>query len=148
MGIFKLSAVFGYKHNINTDMPYIYSSKDLICVDDSDSKFYNKITYKRGDEKSFEYMRRKDHQYELGIVVDHNKKAVHKRGSCIFMHIKKSKNSPTAGCTAMSLKDLKKIIFWLNKKKNPILIQIPKSSAKEILKLYPQLKSSKLLSKF
>ncbi len=91
-------------------------------------------------------MKRKDYQYELGIVVEHNKKAVYKRGSCIFMHVKKSKNAPTAGCTAMSLKELQSITNWLDIKKNPILIQIPKSSSTEILKLYPQLKGSELLN--
>jgi L,D-peptidoglycan transpeptidase YkuD (ErfK/YbiS/YcfS/YnhG family) len=146
IGIFKLSSVFGYAHKINTDMPYIYASKNLICIDDSNSKFYNKIVYKQGDVKSFEYMKRDDLQYELGIVVQHNKQAINKRGSCIFIHVQKTKNSPTAGCTAMSLENLKKIVFWLNIKKNPILIQIPKSAAKEILKLYPQLKNSKLLN--
>ena len=126
-------------------MPYLYTSEDLICVDDSDSKFYNQIIKAKGNEKSFEYMKRKDYQYELGIVVEHNKKAVYKRGSCIFMHVKKSKNAPTAGCTAMSLKELQSITNWLDIKKNPILIQIPKSSSTEILELYPQLKGSELL---
>jgi len=45
----------------------------------------------------------------------------------------------------MKLSDLQKIIKWLDKDKNPILIQIPKSSAKEILKLYPELNNSELL---
>ena len=45
----------------------------------------------------------------------------------------------------MTLEEIKKIASWLNKSKNPILIQIPKSSSKEILELYPQLKDSKLL---
>ena len=91
-------------------------------------------------------MKRDDSQYELGIVVEHNKQAQKRRGSCIFLHVKKSEDSPTAGCTAMSLDEIKKITNWLDKDKNPILIQIPSSSSKEILKLYPQIKSSKLLN--
>ena len=145
IGIFKLTHVFGYKKESSFTMPYLYASENLICVDDSDSKFYNQIIEARGDEKSFEYMKRKDHQYELGIVVEHNKDAKYKRGSCIFMHVKKSQDASTAGCTAMSLEEMDKIARWLDIDKNPILIQIPKSSSKEILKLYPQLKSSKLL---
>jgi len=147
MGVFKLTSVFGYANKMNIKMPYIYTNKNLICVDDSDSEVYNQIVYKRGDEKSFEYMRRKDHQYELGIVVQHNQKALHSRGSCIFMHVKKTQNSSTAGCTAMSLGEIKKIVLWLDKKKNPILIQIAKSSAQEVLRIYPMLKDSKLLGR-
>ena len=47
----------------------------------------------------------------------------------------------------MNLEEIKKIASWLDKNKKPILIQIPKSSSEEILKLYPQLKDSKLLKK-
>ena len=145
IGVFKSTHIFGYEKNTKFKMPYLYANKDLICVDDSDSKFYNKIVQRKGDEKSFEFMKRDDSQYELGIVVEHNKQAQKRRGSCIFLHVKKSEDSPTAGCTAMSLDEIKKITNWLDKDKNPILIQIPSSSSKEILKLYPQIKSSKLL---
>ena len=145
VGIFKLTHIFAYKKENNFKMPYLFSSEKLICVDDSDSINYNKIIQMSAEEKSFEFMRRDDSQYELGIVVEHNKLAQKRRGSCIFIHVKKSEDSPTAGCTAMSLEEIKKITLWLDKKKNPILIQIPKSSAHEIKKLYPQLRDSKLL---
>jgi L,D-peptidoglycan transpeptidase YkuD (ErfK/YbiS/YcfS/YnhG family) len=98
-----------------------------------------------GDEKSFEYMRRDDAQYELGVVVAHNEDAKVKRGSCIFLHVQKEQNASTAGCTSMRLDDLKTIVELLDKDKNPLLIQVPNSSAQEIIKLYPQLKSSTLL---
>ncbi|MBU1989294.1 L,D-transpeptidase family protein [bacterium] len=145
-GVFKLISVFGYKEKQNFTMPYIHASKNLICVDDVRSKDYNTIIKSETKStESFEYMRREDHQYELGIVVQHNEDAIKGRGSCIFMHVQKEKDAPTAGCTAMSLAELQKIISWLDAKKNPILIQIPKSSAEEILRLYPKLSDSKLL---
>lgn len=145
-GIFKLTNAFGYEKERNLKLPYLFASKSLICVDDSKSEFYNQIIdKKKSTPNSFEWMRRDDHQYELGITVAHNKNAVEQRGSCIFLHVSKSKDAPTAGCTAMDLEDIKKIAEWLDKDKNPILIQIPKSSSKEILKLYPELKISKLL---
>lgn len=146
IGIFKLTSVFGYENKIDSNMPYLHATKNLICVDDSNYKEYNKIIQMpKNKPKSFEYMKRDDLQYQLGIVVQHNKNAVAQRGSCIFMHVRKSKNAGTAGCTSMSYDDLKKVVLWLDKSKNPILIQIPKSSSKEIMKLYPELKSSELL---
>jgi hypothetical protein len=144
-GVFKLTDIYGYSKDTNFSIPYLYASEELICVDESDSLFYNQIIQKRGDEKSFEYMKRKDNQYKLGIVVAHNKNATPNRGSCIFLHIKKSQEASTAGCSAMRLDEIEKISAWLEKKKNPILIQIPKSSSKEIVELYPQLKKSELL---
>ena len=90
-------------------------------------------------------MKREDSQYRLGVVVEHNKNGIYKRGSCIFIHVEKKENAPTAGCTSMKYNDLKKIVMWLDESKNPILIQIPKSYSKEVLELYPELKNSELL---
>ncbi len=145
VGIFKLADAFGYAHKINTKLPYFYTAKETICVDDSNSPFYNQIIQANGDEKSFEHMHRKDDQYKIGVVVAHNPHAKAQRGSCIFMHIQKAPNSPTVGCTSMKERDLEKIIKWLDKAKNPILIQIPKQYVEEIKKEYPLLKDSKLL---
>jgi hypothetical protein len=146
-GIFKLTQLFGYSKSNNYKMPYLYASKKLICIDDTNSPFYNHIIEAHGDEKSFESMRREDEQYKIGIVVAHNPDALAKRGSCIFLHIERERNKGTAGCTSMRYKELQAIITWLDKKKNPLLIQIPSSYAHEVIKLYPQLKNSKLLTK-
>jgi len=145
-GVFNLTDIYGYKKSNSYNLPYLHATKELICVDDVDSKYYNRIIKTTSLPKSFEYMKRDDNQYELGIVVSHNKEAVKGRGSCIFMHVQKSEDAPTAGCTAMTLENLKKIALWLEKEKKPILIQIPKSSADEIKRLYPNLKNSKLLN--
>lgn len=144
-GIFKLTNIFGYQVSSKSNFPYLFTSKDLICVDDENSNFYNQIIMKNGDEESFEWMKRKDKQYELGVVVAHNKEAKRGRGSCIFLHVERETNASTAGCTSMKLADLKKIVKLLDKDKKPILVQIPKSASNEILQLYPQLKSSSLL---
>lgn len=147
-GIFKLTALFGYAKDSHFKLPYLHATKELLCVDDSDSKHYNTILRHPSDAPtSYEVMGREDGQYELGVVVAHNTEGIKKRGSCIFLHIYKSKDSPTAGCSAMSLGDIKKVVSWLDVKKNPFLIQIPRSSAKEVLELYPQLRGSHLLQK-
>jgi len=138
-GIFQLTDSFGYSPHKLSKLPYFYADKDLICVDDSSSPFYNQIIEANGDEKSFEHIRRKDKQYKNGIVVAHNPYAVINRGSCIFLHIQKTDHHPTVGCTSMREEDLQKIIRWLDKNKNPILIQIPKKYIQEVQELYPVL---------
>ena len=140
-GIFKLTKIFGYKKSVNFKMPYLYTSQNLICVDDSNSKYYNQIISMKGDEKSFEFMKREDEQYKLGIVVEHNKKALNRRGSCIFIHIEKGVGKGTAGCTSMSYQDIKKVVEWLDSEKEPLLIQVPKKYMPKILELYPSLNS-------
>lgn len=139
IGVFKLTNIFGYTNTSQYSLPYLYTSKELICVDDSKSNFYNQIIQAHGDEKSFEYMKREDSQYKLGVVVEHNKNAVSARGSCIFLHVQKKKGASTAGCTSMKYDDLEKIVNWLDKKKNPLLIQVPKKylkEAKELIKKF------------
>ncbi|MDD5157359.1 L,D-transpeptidase family protein [Sulfurimonas sp.] len=145
LGIFLLDSLFGYEENNQSKMPYQKSDKELICIDDTDSEQYNKIirvdfTKPENIPKSFEYMRRDDGQYEFGVVVLHNKEQFKGRGSCIFLHVQASQNAPTSGCTSMSLENMKKIVGWLDKSKNPILIQITKSRLDEILELFPELK--------
>jgi len=137
IGVFKLTHIFAYKKEKQFKMPFLHADKNLICIDDSNHKNYNQIiTMPKLKPKSFEYMKRDDLQYELGIVVEHNKQQIKKRGSCIFIHVQKDKDVPTAGCTSMKLEDLKKITKWLDISKNPMLIQIPKSALVEIKKRY------------
>lgn len=148
IGIFKLSKLFGNEQNSHYKMPYMYTTDNLICVDDIDSKQYNKIIYiNEKKPNSYEVMKRKDKQYELGIVVQHNRQQSRKRGSCIFIHVEKEKDHATVGCTSMPKNHLQKIANWLDKTKNPILIQIPKKYINEVVKLYPKLKNARLVQR-
>ena len=125
-GIFELKQAFGYFPFL-VDYPYeVYKTTDH-CVDDVNSKFYNKIvdsTKIKIDYKSKEHMRFPKDYYKYGIVVNHNHidEAGAKKGagSCIFIHIKKV---PTAGCTVMREDEMKEIIQWLDVERNPLLIQ-------------------------
>jgi len=137
-GLFILKQAFGYQPFV-VDYPYeVYRSTDH-CVDDSKSKYYNKIvdsTKIRKDYKSFEHMKFPKDYYKYGIVVNHNHideaGAVRGAGSCIFMHIKKV---PTAGCTVMNEDEMKEIILWLDADKNPLLLQGTEAVVKDLWKL-------------
>lgn len=126
-GIFALKQAFGYEP-FQIDYPYeVYKETDH-CVDDVNSKYYNKIvdsTKIEIDYKSHEKMKFPKEYYKYGIVVDHNgitdgAKSIRGAGSCIFLHIK---DIPTAGCTVMSEVQIKEILLWLDAKKNPLLVQ-------------------------
>lgn len=137
-GIFKVSSAFGYAPSLETSMPYIQATQELICVDDVTSEYYNKIADLQQDNipKSFEWMHRKDDLYKMGLVIDHNREAKRGAGSCIFFHIQKSEDSPTAGCSAMKEEDITTLIKWLDPKKEPLLVQIPKSHCSEAQQLF------------
>jgi len=136
-GIFTLKQAFGYFPFV-VDYPYeVYKSTDH-CVDDVNSKLYNKIvdsTKVAVDYKSKEHMRFAKNYYKYGIVVNHNHidEAGAKKGtgSCIFIHIK---SVPTAGCTVMREDEMKEIIRWLDVKKEPLLVQGTESVVKNLWK--------------
>jgi len=132
-GIFSLKEAFGY-FPFRSAYPYkVYKSTDH-CVDDSASRYYNRIvdsTAVTVDYKSHENMRFAKDFYKYGIVVDHNPKGIKRGGSCIFLHIK---NIPTAGCTVMTESQMTQIIKWLDPAKNPVLVQAPKDTIGKLFK--------------
>ena len=138
-GIFELKQAFGYFPFV-VDYPYeVYKATDH-CVDDVNSKFYNKIVDSSKieiDYKSKEHMRFPKDYYKYGIVVNHNHidEAGAKKGagSCIFIHIK---SVPTAGCTVMREDEMKEIIEWLDVKSHPLLVQGTEIVVNKLLKRF------------
>lgn len=115
-------------------MPYLPIDPHTEAVDDSASRFYNRIVDRRRvetpDWKSSERMFRSDHLYDLGIVVGYNTKpALPGKGSCIFLHIWKLPGATTAGCIAMSRPDLERIVRWLDPAAKPFIVIRPPARA-------------------
>jgi L,D-peptidoglycan transpeptidase YkuD (ErfK/YbiS/YcfS/YnhG family) len=60
---------------------------------------------------SHENLWREDHRYDVVVVLGHNDDPVIPyMGSCIFFHIAEKNYQPTAGCVAVSLEDMIKIL--------------------------------------
>lgn len=140
-GIFRITKIFGYEPplDLSFKMPFLPASETLECVDDSGSVFYNQLIdslkhRNQRDWKSSERMRRPDHQYRWGAVVEHNGASVPQGGSCIFLHIWKEVGRPTSGCTAMSEEDLLKTLFWLDRTKGPVLVQLTQADFEQFRK--------------
>ncbi|MDX9813970.1 MAG: L,D-transpeptidase family protein [Sulfurimonadaceae bacterium] len=139
IGIYSIESGFGYSHT-KTALTYNKTPYNLICIDDTSSEFYNKILpIPQTPLKSFELMYRDDDQYKLGLVLSHNKNGLKGNGSCIFVHIQKEKDAPTAGCVSMSEGDLRKILLWLDRDKNPTILHISKEYLPQVYDLYPKL---------
>ena len=90
---------------IKTKLKKISIKKNLGWCDDVKNKSYNKpITTDKNIKH--EKMFRHDTKYDLVIVLDYNfKKPLLGKGSAIFIHVTNN-FKPTAGCVALSKKDL------------------------------------------
>lgn len=132
-GIFALTSAFGSSDKPRfVKLPYTKLEEFTECVDDIKSSHYNTIVdrMKVGifDWKSSEKMLAIGEQYDLGVFVGHNSERQAGGGSCIFLHIWKDADSPTVGCTATSRENIEKVLAFLDAKKNPVLIQLPKDT--------------------
>lgn len=103
-------------------MPYRQTAPDDIWVDDPGADDYNRWVKKgRTKAASFEHMRRDDHLYRYGIVIEYNTTPVVKgHGSAIFFHLWMGKDEPTQGCVALSEDDALEILRWLDPAAKPV----------------------------
>ncbi len=139
-GAFNLSAVFGYAKRDSVEflkMPYIVADPNCFCIDDPNSKYYNlvldSLQVADADWKSRERMKLRNDLYKWGIVINHNSEPrVAGDGSCIFFHTWNNSNKPTEGCTVLDQPTLLKMIKWLDKEKNPIVVQLPKAEYERV----------------
>jgi D-alanyl-D-alanine dipeptidase len=135
-GIFRLSSATGYARlpPVGTRLPYRQATDELRCVDDPASPYYNQLRRlsvgARPSWRSDEEMKRSDVQYQLTVVVDHNRAPVRAgAGSCIFLHTWPAAGTASPGCTMMALTDVEKIVTWLDPRAHPVLVQLPMSIA-------------------
>lgn len=145
-GIFSLGTAFGYAQEApeSVSYPYRVAGENDFFVDDAGSAEYNQWVQLGEEElpgerwKSFERMRRPDTAYQWGVVVDHNTDpAAPGRGSAIFLHVWKSPQTPTAGCTAMDEANMLGLLEWLDPAKSPLLIQIPEPALTNLRPIKP-----------
>jgi L,D-peptidoglycan transpeptidase YkuD (ErfK/YbiS/YcfS/YnhG family) len=110
--------------------------REIILSDDVNSKDYNTWVSISADKEnnpkafwgSVEKMKRGDHLYEYGIIINHNSNPAEKgKGSAIFFHVWRTPGAPTLGCTSMSKENLLQLMAWLDPKKEPLLVQAPVS---------------------
>ncbi len=141
-GIFRLGTAFGYAQHDPADwkMPYLSLTPTIDCVDDSNSRFYNRVIDRSTvlpDWKSAEHMRDAGEAYGWGVVIDHNTSDPRPQGgSCVFMHIWAGPDVGTTGCTAMPEQQILGILGWLDPAANPLLVEMPLGPYRRIEKLY------------
>ena len=136
-GVFRIGEAFGYAASAATALPYRALSATDYCMDVSGSAQYNRIVDARvvgtaAVKGSTEPMRRDlhangDQRYRLGFVIEHNTQALPQAGSCIFAHLWKSPHDATAGCTAMAVPVMRRLLAWLRPENQPVFVLLPQA---------------------
>jgi D-alanyl-D-alanine dipeptidase len=131
-GVFLLGTSFGGASREEKRwlrFPYLPLTATTEAIDDPASRYYNRIVDRaqiaRPDWQSSEHMA-SIAVYEFGIEIAHNPEHVARAGSCIFIHLWPEGKSGTAGCTALHRADLLELLRWIDSKKHPVLVQLPK----------------------
>jgi L,D-peptidoglycan transpeptidase YkuD (ErfK/YbiS/YcfS/YnhG family) len=122
-GIFPLKLAFGYEKHIHTRLSYRQATSNDFWVDDVHSRQYNQWVTGKPDAASFEIMKRQDDLYQYGAVIEYNTDpVVTGMGSAIFLHVWRNDGQSTSGCVAISKNNLKKLLAWLDPKRNPVIL--------------------------
>jgi L,D-peptidoglycan transpeptidase YkuD (ErfK/YbiS/YcfS/YnhG family) len=88
---------------------------DAWC-EDPDDRRYNR-PFKRSANEPGDRLRRADHLYDLIVEIDHNTRPrVAGRGSAVFVHVARPGFAPTAGCVALTPRDLRILVSRLGPK--------------------------------
>lgn len=137
-GVFAIGTAFGYADHANTGLPYKAMTANDWCIDVPASNYYNRIVDRSVVkapylDQSSEPMRRDihadgDQRYRAGFVIEHNADgAARQGGSCIFAHLWRVPGEPTAGCTAMAPASMDALLAWLDARRKPVFVLLPKA---------------------
>ncbi|HEX5933344.1 MAG TPA: L,D-transpeptidase [Pseudorhizobium sp.] len=101
--------------SLRTALPMRRISKDMLWCDQPDHPSYNRLV-RAPFKRSHEEMMRKDGLYDICLVLDWNVTSRRRnRGSAIFFHLIRPGYQPTAGCVAISLRDMQRLIPFLRR---------------------------------
>jgi len=136
VGVFGLNIAFGRALSAeelqSIKLLYVPITPHVWGVDDIKSSHYNRIEDDQlvaKDWDSAEDMNRYlgEGVYEYGVFIEHNyDRPIPGQGSCFFIHVHRRPGVPTWGCTAFSSEQVRNVMFWVDRAKKPILVQLPR----------------------
>lgn len=132
-GIFKLGRPFGLLGDNLSGYMQLGGGQHF-CVDDVASKKYSEIVPMEmvaegtSGERMWEIS-----LYRRGIVVDYPTNRAAKSGSCIFVHVWETPQTPTSGCVATSEVTVARLQEWVSEASGGAWIAIVPRSARDRL---------------
>ncbi|HUF63832.1 MAG TPA: L,D-transpeptidase family protein [Verrucomicrobiales bacterium] len=134
-GCFQIGRVFGYAAAApeGCAVPYRQVTRWDAWIDDADHPLYNRhyVAHPSVVPDWFEKhrMRLGDFAYEWMIEIRHNADPPRPGfGSAIFFHIRRGPNRPSHGCTTMRKEDLLSLIRWIDARKSPHYVLLPRET--------------------
>jgi L,D-peptidoglycan transpeptidase YkuD (ErfK/YbiS/YcfS/YnhG family) len=101
---------------LRTGLPFRFMTPDDGWCDAAADRNYNRFV-KLPYPASHEELWRKDHLYDVVVILGHNDRPrVAGLGSAVFFHLADSQGGPTAGCIAVSAKDMRKVLALCGRK--------------------------------
>jgi L,D-peptidoglycan transpeptidase YkuD (ErfK/YbiS/YcfS/YnhG family) len=87
---------------------------DAWCEDPADRRYNRPFTL--AENEKGDRLWRDDHLYDLIVEINHNTRPrIAGRGSAVFIHLAREGLKPTAGCIAMPLGDLRRLVARLDR---------------------------------
>ncbi|HEV7436817.1 MAG TPA: L,D-transpeptidase [Pseudorhizobium sp.] len=100
---------------LHTALPMRRIRKDMLWCDQPEHPSYNRLV-RTPFRLSHEEMMRQDGLYDICLVLDWNITSRRRhRGSAIFFHLIKPGYQPTAGCVAISFRDMRRLLPHLRR---------------------------------
>ncbi|MCB1559802.1 MAG: L,D-transpeptidase family protein [Xanthomonadales bacterium] len=137
-GVFAIGSAFGSAPSVNSALEYLPMHAGSWCVDVSDSPNYNRIVDTdlvgaaaaagASERMRLDLLDAQDQRYRLGFVIEHNVDQQPMGGSCIFAHLWKDADTPTAGCTAMAPDTMQQLLAWLDPVRKPVFVLLPEAA--------------------
>ncbi len=122
-GIYRLGLAFGYEPSVVTKLFYHQLNEHDFWVEDPSSPQYNRWVVGTPLANSFEKLKRVDDLYKYAVVIEYNTNpVVPGQGSAIFLHVWRGSDKPTAGCVAVAEEDMVKLLEWLDRFENPVVV--------------------------
>lgn len=135
-GVFALGTACGYDREIirHPEQPYFQITARDLWVEDADSPHYNRhVRLGNAPRTAWEkkaQMRQGDYAHSLKLFIRHNAppRVVPGGGSSIFFHIWRAGGSKASiGCTTMSEPKLRELIAWINPRRVPVYVLLPRA---------------------
>jgi L,D-peptidoglycan transpeptidase YkuD (ErfK/YbiS/YcfS/YnhG family) len=91
-------------------LPVHRIGRDIAWCEDPTDRRYNRAFHRSANELG-DRLWRDDRLYDLIIEIDHNTRPrVAGRGSAVFLHVARPDRGPTAGCVAMEVGELRRLL--------------------------------------
>lgn len=142
-GVFRLRTAFGtYLRQKDLNVDYRSITGREYCVYESSSRNLNKLVdfseVSASEVEQSVKMLNREGMYNLGVMIEYPRNISNPEHlSCLFLYSGPGRALETYGSVEVNQSDLEHIVYWLDRDKNPVLVQLVSRDVKPVLNLEP-----------